>query len=80
MEKSEYTRIRLKGKTMYLRIMAETDTFLKGVEVDKEADEISGKDFDERVHLIEKECIAKRTPVAVDKHYGELVHVPAWRR
>jgi hypothetical protein len=46
--------------------------FLRGTEVDREGDEVAGRGFDERVHLIEKACVVRRTPLRMNPKYGEL--------
>lgn len=69
---ARYERIRLNGRTLYLNIDTENDQFLRGVEVDRLGDEIRGRDFDRRVHLIDKLAITRRTPMQMSLMYAEL--------
>ena len=65
----ERIRIAPAGKsriTIYLQISKETDLWLTGSELDKTGDKM------DRVHLIDKSAIVKRTPVTMNLHYGEL--------
>jgi len=65
----ERIRIAPAGKsriTIYLEISKETNLWLTGNELDKTGDKM------DRVHLIDKEAIVKRTPVEMNLHYGEL--------
>lgn len=52
--------------TIYLEISKETNLWLTGRELAKSGD---GMD---RVHLIDKSAIVKRTPVKMNLHYGEF--------
>lgn len=46
---------------------------LTGIEVNREGDEIAGKGFDERRHIIAMGAVVRRVPVVMDKTYGEFV-------
>jgi len=65
----ERVRISPAGKarfTIYLDIIRETDLWLTGRELDKTGDRT------DKLHLIDKEAIVKRTPVTMNLHYGEF--------
>lgn len=60
-------------RSVILRIEREGDLFLRGVEVNREGDEVSGPGWDRRVHLIDRTCIRTRRRLVMDNHYGWLV-------
>lgn len=68
-----------RARSIYLHrpLVLENDlgkpTFLTGVEVNREGDEVAGKGFDERRHLIDLELVIRRVPMRMDMYYGELV-------
>ena len=70
----QYVRIKLQNKvrTFILQIISENEKFLIGIEVDKYGDEVSGKGYDERKHIIEKTEIKRATPMQMNLFYGEL--------
>lgn len=82
-----YERIRFEAngrrRTIYLRITGKKDTvlstFVMGIEVDKGGNEISGRDFDERLHLIDEQAIIKRTPMVMNTKYCELEVVKPYK-
>jgi hypothetical protein len=61
-----------RSRTIYLQDVSEIGSMLTGVEVDKAGDEVSGKGFDERRHVISLELVSKRVPMVMDNIYGEL--------
>jgi hypothetical protein len=69
-----YTRIRLAGQrsTVKIEITAEDDRFLRGYEVNSDGEKISGRDFDQRLHVIEKCEIAERTALRMNLKYARL--------
>lgn len=62
-----------RARTIYLHRPTVSGLLLTGVEVNREGDEISGKDFDERRHVIELSLVVRRVPMRMDNTYGELV-------
>lgn len=74
-----YARIRLDGRTIYLRLSGEDDRFIEGYEIDRTGDEIvpRGNQYDRRLRIIEKARLSRRTPMTMDRHYGELVEETA---
>lgn len=73
-----YERISIKGRRpIFLRNPHEVErvlgTFIEGIEVNRYGDEIRGRTFDERKHMILELAITKRVPYVMDKKYGELV-------
>ena len=72
-----YARIRFAGKTAILEITGENDVLLRGIEVDRFGAPIKPKGLaDERLRVISKDLITRRTPLVMDRHYGELVEEP----
>ena len=57
---------------MILRNPRETSLFLSGVEVDKFNEEVAPRDVDQRVHIIQLECIVWRKPLVQNPKYAEL--------
>ena len=53
-------------RTLYIEIIKEIDGWLTGKELGKEGD------WHGNIHIIDKSCIAKRTPVEMNLHYGEF--------
>lgn len=78
MEHYEHVTFTAEGKTrrVKLRITRESDLFLSGYEVDADAEEITGKDFERRLHLLDKTLITKRVPLRVNLKYGTLERAP----
>ena len=62
-----------KIKTVILDRVRATSRFITGIEVDKEGNEISGSDFDQRRRVISKKAIRRRTPLKMDNKYATLV-------
>lgn len=62
-----------RARTIYLHRPVEHGPFLTGVEVNREGDEIGGKDHDARRHIIDLGLIVRRVPMRMDNIYGELV-------
>lgn len=64
-------------KTIFLQDVRETTVLghpaITGVEVAADGDEISGKGFDERTHIIQAALVVRRTPMVMDNTYGLLV-------
>ena len=50
--------------TLYLEISKETGEWVTGTELDKEGNKV------DRIHVIDKQAIVKRTPVEMSRHYG----------
>lgn len=73
---SHWERIRVNGKTLILRDPQESRllgiTTLVGVEVDKFDNEVAPVGVDERRHIIEEAAITRRTPLTMNRTYGEL--------
>jgi hypothetical protein len=74
-----YMRVRFfeatqgREKTVILAGVRETATFITGIEVDKEGDEVHGAGFDERRRVIAKSTIRGRVPMRMDNKYATLV-------
>lgn len=62
-----------RARTIYLHRPVVSGPFLIGMEVNREGDDISGKGFDERKHIIETALVVRRVPMVMDNNYGELV-------
>lgn len=75
-----YVRVVLiDGAGFYLKVQKETDQFLKGIEVDREGEDISRPGtFDQRVRLIQKSMIRTITPKKMNLHYGILEGIGNW--
>lgn len=71
-ERVSYREESGKRHTVILQNPTEAGPFLTGVEVGKDGDEIAPRGFDERRHFIALELVTKRTPLVMDKIYGEL--------
>jgi hypothetical protein len=73
---AHWERIRLDGKTLILRDPQESRllgvTTLVGIEVDKFDVEVAPRGVDERQHIIEEAIITRRTPLKMNRTYGEL--------
>ena len=54
---------------MYIAIEKETDAWLTGKELDREGD------WHGTIHIIDKSCLVKRTPVEMNIHYGVFEEV-----
>lgn len=61
-----------KRRTFFLGNIQETDKFVSGIEVNKDAVPISGKGFDERRHMIDREAIESMEEYGQSKTYGDL--------
>lgn len=61
------------GGSFLLRVLGESEDFLRGVEVGIDGDPVSGKGFDERQRIIQKAAIRSRVAYRMDLHYGALV-------
>ena len=57
---------------VFLKDVDDKGRFIKGVEVDKYGNEISGKGFDERQHLIDKGSVLTQKEYRMHKMYGTL--------
>ena len=62
-----YHRIRVAGRTLYLRNMHTGERFIQGREVDKDGDRL------DRFHIIEKAAVTRTTQMRIDLHYDTLV-------
>jgi hypothetical protein len=71
-----YERVRVAGRTLYLRDPREKTLLgkpvLTGIEVNREGDEIASGGADERCRVIDLSLVSHRTPVALDRTYGTL--------
>jgi hypothetical protein len=73
-----YARVRFRAagkapRSILLEVTRESDRFLTGYEVDRAGERIWREGvFDERLHLIEKSVITRRTAMRMNLHYGEL--------
>lgn len=67
-----YARITAQGQRFILKVTGESDQFLIGVEVKKDGDEVTGKDFDIRKRIIQKTEITRRVPMKFNNVYGVL--------
>lgn len=74
-----YLRVTLNNghKRFFLEVVSEDTSWLKGYEVDVDGERISGRDWDERLRLIDKGAIKASLPYALNLHYGELERVKA---
>jgi hypothetical protein len=71
--RNKYERVRLdSGKTIRLRVVEDNTHTLVGIEVDVYGDEVAGRGFDERKHIIFKGAITRRTPLEFDNTYAML--------
>lgn len=61
-----------RAKTVWLRVTDESDRFLSGVELRRDGDELSGRGFDERRRIIEKNAIRSRRPAHFNLLYAQL--------
>lgn len=68
-----------RAHTIILQDVREMSLFgaqaLTGIEVRQDGDEVSGKGFDERRHIIMLLLVTRRQPLLMDNHYGLLVPV-----
>jgi hypothetical protein len=62
-----------RARNVILKNVTTDHGYLRGIEVNKEGDEVTKPGVDERVHLIEQDLVTKRTPLRMDNHYGTLV-------
>lgn len=62
-------------RTVTLRIDENGPKWLLGVRVNSEGGFISGKGFDQQVHLIDQSTVTKRVPLVMNLHYGMLEEV-----
>jgi hypothetical protein len=62
-----------RARTIYLENPEVRGELLTGVQVKADGDEVSGKGFDERRHIISLELVTSRVPMRMDNIYGELV-------
>lgn len=69
-----------RSKTIFLQNVTESGSFITGIEVGKDGDEVAGTGFDERQHIIEKSLVIKRTPMRMDNDYGLLVEAATQTR
>lgn len=71
----KYFRVKLKTerRAFNIRWTSEDARWLRGYEVDNNGDEVSGRDFERRLHCIEKDAIAKLTPLTMDVTYAMLI-------
>lgn len=73
---NRYERIRFNGRSVILRNPIERTVLgtvsLVGVEVDRSGDEIASRGYDERLRVIPKGFVTRRTEMVWDKHYGVL--------
>ena len=53
-------------RTLYIEINKETDGWLTGKQLGREGD------WGGNIHIIDKSCIVKRTPVEMNLYYGEF--------
>lgn len=73
-----YAQIILKaGQKFFIKVVSNTEKFISGYEVTKDADEIQprsgGKQYDRRLRVIQKTEIARLIPMKMDRHYAILV-------
>jgi len=73
-----YAQIILKaGQKFFIKMVSNTEKFISGYEVTKDADEIQprsgGKQYDRRLRVIQKTEIARLIPMKMDRHYAILV-------
>jgi hypothetical protein len=59
-------------KTYTIQVTAESEQFLQGYELNRDGEEVCGKGFDRRLHLIQKSLIAKRVLLKQNLMYGTL--------
>lgn len=61
-----YERVRFNGRTVLLLVEGESGEFLIGQEVDRSGTPVG------RQHLIDVSLVTRRTPLRMNRHYGEL--------
>lgn len=78
-ERVRYRPEGARARTIYLsdpQVTGDPDGMLGqvliGVEVDREADEVAPRGYDERRHVISLDLVLSRTVVVVDRHTGLL--------
>jgi hypothetical protein len=83
---NRYEQIFLKDRVrpLWLRVQDEDETFLTGIEVRKDGDEViprltdpEGNRFTQRKRVIDKSTIRVRIPGEISLMYGELVTTTA---
>jgi hypothetical protein len=67
-----YERVTAQGVTVLLRVTGENERFLTGIEVRSDGDEVRPRGADERLRLIEKSQITRRTSLRMNRLYGQL--------
>lgn len=72
---TRYERVRFAGRSVILRVTAESEHFMRGIEVNKFGDEVIPRGADERLHIIQKTVIKKRTALKMNNYYAELEEV-----
>lgn len=60
-------------RAVYLKYVTENGAFLRGIEVNRDGEEIHGRDFDQRLRVIQRECIVSQREYIEDRTYGTLV-------
>lgn len=72
-----YARVTLDtGKRIILRVVSETGRFLRGIEVDREGEEIIPQGAHQRMHIIERPRITKIAEMRMNPKYATLEAVP----
>jgi hypothetical protein len=60
------------GDKFLIRVLKETANIMRGIEVDKDGEEVTGKDFDVRERLIYMGAIKKSVEMRMNVTYGKL--------
>lgn len=60
------------GSKFLLRVAKETSRTLRGTEVDKDGEEVTGKDFDVRERIVEIGAIEKAVEMRMNVTYGRI--------
>lgn len=63
------------GDKFMLRVIKETSRTVRGVEVDRDGEEVTGKDFDVRERIVEIGAIKKAVEMRMNVIYGRIERV-----
>lgn len=60
------------GVGFLIRVTGESDRMISGVEIDRTGEEVTGREFDRRVRLVEKAAIAEKVEMRMNVVYGRI--------
>lgn len=60
------------GASFLIRVTGESERMIRGVEVDRDGEEVAGRDFDRCIRIVERAAIARTVEMRMNVTYGRI--------